>query len=265
MSEIPPMIDIKIEVDIFRKLLMPAKALNEECVLRFTKEDLEVPVDDPANIAYADIFLGSGAFKRYEVTDDQVEIGVEIGKIESAFKYAEKSALASLNYDSESGLLHIDVDGQESQIATINANEAIDVQPDLDIEYSSKVILPGTEFKQGVKIASEFSDYLVIYIKEEDRSLRMRGSGDVNLTERTVSEDDLESIDVGTASGVYSLDYLENLLGAINDNVSVHLQLAREDRPMEINFTFADGHGRVNILIAPRIQSDATSNPTSET
>ena len=258
------MVNVEIEVGVLKKLFIPAKALNVECVLRFTEDGLEVPVDDPANVAYADVFLGSGAFNRYDVSDEQVEIGVEIEKIERAFKYAEKSALASLRYDSESDLLHIDVDGQESQISTISPSETIDGQPNIDVEYSSKVILPGSEFKQGVKIASEFSDYLVIYINEEDRSLRMRGRGDINFTERTVNEEDLESIDVGTASGVYSLTYLKNLLGAIESDVSVHLQLAKEDRPMDINFTFADGHGKVNILIAPRIQSNASGDPPSQ-
>lgn len=264
MSESLSMIDVEIEVDVFRKLFIPAKALNKECILRFTESKLEVPVDDPANVAYADISLGSGAFSKYDVSDEQVEIGVEIEEIRRAFKFANKSAFVSLRYDPESNLLNIDVDGQESQIATISPDKTVKTQPELDVDYTSKVILPGSEFNQGIKIASEFSDYVLIYIKEDDRSFRMRAQGDINFTERTVSEEDLESIDVGTASGVYSLGYLNELLGAIDDDVSVHLKLAKEDRPMDIDFTFADGHGSVNILIAPRIQSDTSADKSPE-
>jgi len=254
------MIDVEIEVDAFKKLFIPAKVLNDECVLRFTESGLEVPVDDPANVAYAGIFLGSGAFSKYEVSGEQVEIGVEIKEIERTFKFAKKSAFVSLKYDAESGLLHIDVDGQESQIATISPDKTSNTQPEVDVDYTSKVILPGSEFKQGIKIASEFSDYILIYIKEDDRSFRMKAQGDINITERIVSEEDLESIDVGTSSGVYSLSYLKGILDAIDDDVSVHLRLAKKDRPMEIDFTFAAGHGSVNILIAPRIQSDTSAD-----
>jgi len=257
-----PRIDVELPAKFLQKILVPAEALDEECVFQFEEDGLNVPVDDPANVAFANVFLASAAFAKYDI--EEISIGIEVEELQNALKHVDDEDTLKIQYDLEDKRLNIDAESQHFSLRTLDPDDVTDEPSIPDIEYSARVVIPGSEFNRAVLAANEFSDYLVIYIQEDEGVLKMQGKGDINTAERTIGEDKIEEINVGPSYNVYSLDYLSKLVPAINSDVSVHMYLGEKDRPMKMEFTFADGFGEVLFYIAPRIQTNSETDESGD-
>lgn len=243
-----------METETLRKVLGLANAVNDECVFEFTEKGLRVPVDDPANISFAEIALSSSGFNRYEVTEQS--FGVDIGLLLTGLKHVDgDEGLVQLSYEHGTGnrVLEVDAGSQHFEFRTYDPREYVTETPSLDFDTSAILRVPGREFTTAVQTAAEFSEHIVIFVNEEDRSLVMRGEGDINVTKRTIEKNEIDEVEFGPASGVYSLSYLTDICDSIDDNATVHIHLGEEERPMKLYFTFAKGHGEFDFAMGPKI------------
>lgn len=244
----------EIETSNLVQAVTAAKSIGQEGILRLGHDKIELSVDDPANVANVQISIDRNAFLNYNF--DNRKIGIDVDDLSSALRHIDDEDPTSLTYKPDSKMLVIEGSGQKFNLKPIASQHVEYKLPDLNLDYSAEVILPGSEFTQAISAADEFSDYLIFYIQEDEGSLKLRGEGDLHETERTIGPNVLEDIQIGPAYNVYSLEYLSGLAGAIDDETSVELKLAEKERPMEISFAIADGDGSVEYMIAPHIVSE---------
>ena len=244
----------KILTKYLKQTVATAESVHQEAVVEFSPEGLEIRIDDPAGTAYAFIEIDINAFDNFEASEGS--FGIDIPDLSKSLKYIDDDDITELNLTDDRSSLIIHGSGQKSTLKPIATQHVECDIPELDVNYSAEVTVPGSEFTQAIKAANEFSDQLIFYIQEDKAELRLRGEGDLNETERVLGDDLLEDIQVGPAYNVYSLDYLTSLANAIEDDVLVHLKLAEEERPMEISFEITGGDGSVEYVLAPYIGSD---------
>lgn len=83
--------------------------------------------------------------------------------------------------------------------------------------------------------------------------------GDTDSASLIISKDKISSMELpdgeGTFRSLFPLDYFANLVKAIPTGTMVGIELD-SDYPIKMNFELADGNGKVNYLLAPRIESD---------
>ncbi|WP_396610801.1 hypothetical protein ACH9L7_11260 [Haloferax sp. S1W] len=242
----------EIKADTLKTALIPARILHTECLFVASETQLEIRVDDPANIASAQIILNEGAFESFRSSG--YEIGVDISKLQKILKLVDNESVLKLELDLEEWILRVEAEGQDYKLGLVRRELLDDEIPDIDVNYTTKVIIPGDEFVQAVTAADQFSEEITFYIREDERALVIRGKGDIDMTKRKIGEDSLEEIEVGPAHNTYGLNYLGGLTDAIEDDVSVHMRMATSERPLELKFTFAKGHGEVEFNIAPRLR-----------
>jgi len=241
----------KILTKYLEQTVSTAKSVHEECIVDLFSDRLEIRIDDPAGTAYAFIEIDASAFDSFEASEGR--FGLNIPVLSKSLKYIHSDDLTELNLTEDCGSLVIHGNGQKSTLKPIATQHVECDIPELDVDYSAEVTVPGSEFTQAIRAANEFSDHLIFYIQEDQEELRLRGEGDLNETERVLGSNILEDIQVGPSYNVYSLDYLISLANAIEDDASVHLKLGEKERPMKISFEIAGGDGSVEYVVAPYI------------
>ena len=122
-----------------------------------------------------------------------------------------------------------------------------------DFEYDSKAVVRGEELNKAVDAADRFADYIQIKIDTSSSELILQAEGDTDLTERTISEQDMENFTASYVNSVYMAELLSHLTKELDDTNSVKMRLSQTDRPMFLRFPIADGNGHTECYIAPRI------------
>jgi len=244
--------DAKIKAEYLSHAVTAARSVQDDCIIQIYDDRLEFRVDDPSNVACAVVTLRAEAFERFEAEPGKV--GFNLEKLRTALKHIDQEALTTIRFNEDGTNLFLSGGGQEFDLKPLVPDHVNCHIQELNIDYQAMVKVPGEEFTQAVNAADDFSDYLIFYIQEDEESLKLRGEGDMHETERTLGPDILEEIEIGPAYNVYSLDYLSKLTPAIAAGATVELELAKEERPMNLQFDFADDGGLVEYTIAPHIR-----------
>jgi DNA polymerase III sliding clamp (beta) subunit (PCNA family) len=209
-------------------------------------------VSGAANVAYSDSILNATAFNKYEASGE--EVGIKLDKLEKVLDGVSRDSELHIYYDDETRSLNISSEGQEFQLSTLPSDEVS--LPDFeesDIEFDSTVVLGGEEISKAINLADKFSDYMEVDIDTEERELILTGSGDTDMTERRISESDMETFEPGDVSSVYSLDLLTSLTKVMKESNTVKIRLSEISRPMKLRIPIADGKGHIKYYISPRI------------
>jgi len=246
------LMDAKIKAEFLSHAVTAARSVQDDCIIQIYDDRLEFRVDDPSNVACAVVTLRTEAFEEFEATAGKV--GFNLKELRTALKHIDPEALTTIRFNETGTNLFLSGGGQEFDLKPLVLEHVECNIQELSIDHQAMVKIPGNEFTQAVNAANDFSDYLIFYIQEDEESLKLRGEGDMHETERTLGPDVLEEIEIGPAYNVYSLDYLSQLTAAITDDATVELELAREDRPMNLEFDIAESGGLVEYTIAPHIR-----------
>lgn len=246
--------DAKIKAEYLDHAVTAAKSIQDDCILQLHEDKIELQVDDQANVAYSVITLNKAAFDEFQSTSGRV--GLDLKKLSAALKHIDSQALTTVQLNESGTNLFLEGGGQKFNLKTILPDHVKCGNKLVELEYQARVAFPGEEFNHAIGAADDFSDYLIFYIQEDEGALKLRGEGDIHDTERTLGPDVLKEIEVGPAYNIYSLDYLSRLSTAISDDATVELELAKEERPMNIQFDIADGAGVVEYLLSPHIRAD---------
>jgi proliferating cell nuclear antigen len=83
----------------------------------------------------------------------------------------------------------------------------------------------------------------------------MEAEGDTDRVRLDMARDSLIDLKSGEARSLFSLDYLSDIVKPASRSNEVTVELGK-DFPVKINFSIANGAGKVGYLLAPRIESD---------
>ncbi len=82
----------------------------------------------------------------------------------------------------------------------------------------------------------------------------MQAEADQDEVDLTLYADQLVGYSVDKeVESIFALEYLKNMVKPISNNAPVFVRLG-PDHSMEIEYRFAEGHGKALMLLAPRIE-----------
>jgi len=242
-----------VSADTLQATLDSVSVLVDECKIHLTDEGLEIRAVDPANVGMVDLALDAAAFESYE-TDGGL-IGVNLSRLEDIAGMADSGQLIHLELDEETRKLHIAIDGLEYTLALIDP-DSIRQEPDLpDLDLAAHVVIEGRDIDRAVTAADMVSDHIALGVDSTDELFYIDAEGDTDDVHLELDTEDLIDLTPGDAHSLFSLDYLKNMNKAIPKDAEVRMELG-DEFPVKMHFDFAEGHGSVTYMLAPRIQSE---------
>lgn len=242
-----------VDADTLGTALDSVSALVDECKVHLNDDGLEIRAVDPANVGMVDLALAADAFESYEA--DGGRIGVNLSRLEDIIGMAESDQLIQLELDEETRKLHIQIDGLEYTLALIDP-DSIRQEPDIpDLDLPAEIVVEGRDIDRAVTAADMVSDHIALGVDEDEAVFYVEAEGDTDNVDLTLDEEDLIDLTPGPAHSLFSLDYLEDMNGAIPNDGEVTIELG-EEFPVKLHFEIAEGNGHVTYMLAPRIQSD---------
>ncbi len=241
-----------INADIFKDSIEAVSTLVDEAKFRLNKDGISIKAVDPANVAMISFDLHPDAFESYECTDG--EIGLSLMTLMDILSMAERSDKIELKLDPEAHNLLLKMGGLAYTLSLLDL-AAMRKEPKVpNLELPAKVTLKGRDLYRAIKAAEKVSDHLAFGV--DGSAFFMEAEGDTNRVKLQLTKDELIGLDTsGPARSLFSLDYLSDMGKAINKANEVTLHLGK-DYPIKINFGVAGGKGKVEYLLAPRIESD---------
>jgi len=245
---------VELPAERLAKAVDVMQTTAHESVLRFGREGLSSSMVDPANVLMVVVDLDAEAFTR--VGDGKFPAGVNLDTIADHLDFGGPEDSAVLEYDEETRKLHIEVgDAYDAEMALIDPDSIRD-EPDIpDLELPNEVIVTGRAIKRAIKAADLVSDH--VHIRGDvDEGVWFEAQGDTDENRYRFDGDEIRHADVSeTATSILSLEYLKDVKKEIPSDAEVRLRFG-EDFPVKLNYAFADGHGSVEHMQAPRIQQD---------
>ncbi|MDI6889154.1 MAG: DNA polymerase sliding clamp [Methanocellales archaeon] len=241
-----------INADILKDSIEAISTLVDEAKLKLSKDGISINAVDPANVAMISFGLHPDAFESYECTDG--EIGLNLETLVDILSMTERSDKIEIELDPEEHNLLLKMGGLAYTLSLIDL-AAMRKEPKVpSLELPAKVTLKGSDLRLAIKAAEKVSDHLALGV--DGSTFFMEAESDTNRVRFQLTKDELISLDAsGPARSLFSLDYLSDMSKAISkaNEVTVHLG---KDYPVKINFSVAGGKGKVEYLLAPRIESD---------
>jgi proliferating cell nuclear antigen len=241
-----------IVTDTLEKTIDVASSVAFESVLRFGHHGLKICLVDPGNVYMADIHLEDGAFEA--VGDGMFPAGADHTKLLDFIGKSDSEELISLAFDAETRHLSVEFGPYERDYALIDP-DSIRREPDLpEIDLPNVFEIDAKTLKEVVDVSELVSDHVSIEGDPNDECIRIVADGDIDTTTATL-DDELGFADVQKeAASFISLDYLSDAVAVIPKTSTVEVQFG-EEFPVRLQWDYADGHGHVEQIIAPRIQS----------
>ena len=247
------MLKATIDADIFRESIDAIAALVTECRLHTAEDHIRTRAVDTANVAMISLDLQSTAFNSFSATAG--EAGLDITKMKNIIGMMGKGDALALNLIDEDRKLELNFGGYRYSITLLDVNTIRKDPNPPAIDLPGKAVLRGDALNNAIKAASVISDKIALGIDPEAMTFYMEAEGDTDHIKLALGEDELIALNPVQARSLFSLDYLKDMgrVMARAEEVEVHLGI---DHPVRFTFDIADGNGRVEYLLAPRIEAD---------
>ncbi|PKK86001.1 MAG: proliferating cell nuclear antigen (pcna) [Thermoplasmata archaeon HGW-Thermoplasmata-1] len=245
------MFKAKIKADILKTVIDTTSILVDEAKFHITPEGISLKAVDPAHVAMVDLSLGSKAFEEYKAED--LELGIDLGKLDQIMKLASAGDVISLDYKEDAHRLVVKVANIVRKMSLVDTAGMPDAKvPNLNLP--AEVVVKSSEISQGVLASKAISDHVALTADTDGFELSAEGDTDsVNLK---LPKDLLVSLKSSErVKSLFSLDYFANMIKAAKSSDAILLKLGN-DYPVMMEFDIADGNGHVVYLLAPRIESD---------
>lgn len=226
--------------------------LLDEVVIEFGDSEMRANGVDPAEVAMVDLTLTDEAFESY--TGDNERWGIDLERFGDIVSMADSTEGLSVD-EQDDGRLIVETDGLEYTMAPLTSDSVRDGQDIPEMDWDAELTLDSDALHRGVTACEMVSDHLAFEV--EGDSFCLSASGDTDeVTFDTGEEDDIDvefETTPADCNAIFSLSYVEGMVGVIPDETSVTIKLGN-DFPIVITFPIAEGEGQVTYAVAPRIQ-----------
>lgn len=244
------MLKAKIKAKKIRELVDIIELMGSEMKLKTLKKGFEATMVDPTKIAMIQLNLKDKAFEEYST--DEAEFAIDLQKIQSILKLASGDTIISFEYnDKEKEHLIIRM---ENLRRMMRLNDPFELEyPHMpDLTLPGLAILPTSELIKGVKAANSISDHLYLTISEKE--FELTAEGDTDEVSLKLNKDLLTELKSDKKhSSMFSIEFLLLLIKKASENITLHLG---SNKPVRIEYSFADDDGECICLLAPRIDKE---------
>ncbi|MHC1630007.1 MAG: DNA polymerase sliding clamp [Methanoculleaceae archaeon] len=249
------MLHARIDADTFRESIDAIAALVTECRLHTEEDGIWVRAVDSANVAMVTLDLKSNAFNEYHGSSG--ELGLDINKMKNIMGLTGKSDEITLELPDDAAKMSITFSGYHYSLALLDADtiRRDPNPPKIEDALPGKVIISGATLNNGVKAAMTVSDKIALGIDPDRETFFMEAEGDTDHIKLELGNDEVISIIPARARSLFSVDYLKDMGKIMSRAEEIEIYLGI-DHPVKFSFSIAGGAGRVEYLLAPRIEAD---------
>lgn len=242
--------------ELWKNCIGAVSKLIERTSFTFTPEGVRMKAMDPSHIALVDFELSAEGFDEYDVSETKV-VGTDLKKMNEILARAKKGDEFSMSLQEDEGLWVLTFKGTSTRRFTLPLMEIEDEElpePELDFTASAKVL--AESIQDGLKDASVVSDSVCFELSEG--VFQIYAESEAGRAEMSLSEGDeglLEFHVDSPARARFSIGYLDNITKAASSGSVAEIHLGT-DLPIRLNFPMAEDKGRLEFLLAPRIESE---------
>jgi proliferating cell nuclear antigen len=242
------MFEARGKVEIFRRVVETVSVIVDEVKFNVSEEGMQIKAVDPAHVAMVELKVNPKAFSEYNASD--VELGVDLDKLDGIMKLGRSGDEISMSYDEDSERLVVTIGNLVRKMSLLD----ISAMPDPKIpnlQFPARVDLLSDDFALGIKAAQSVSDYLIMSADSESFEL---SAGTQEQMNQRFSKEQLIAVECKSkARSLFSLDYLASMMRGVRSGEKLRIGLGN-DYPVHIEFEILDGNGSVAYLLAPRTE-----------
>ena len=248
--------DAIIETDVLVDWLETFQSVVDEARVHIREDGLYAIPVDPANVAMVEQTLHATAFESYDATE--FDIGVNLETLQDYVEAGDEE-LVHLEYNAEIATLEIHCGAVDLEMACIDPDAIRNdgTIPDVFDGMATDVTLDAGAFDHAVSVVGMVSDHVVVDSDpNRDPPLEVSAKGDTDKATVGFEHSLHEGSEVtGEGESLFSLEYLEDLTGAIPKDAELRVR-AGDEWPMVMDYEYADGGVTARMMCAPRIRSE---------
>lgn len=245
------MFKAELKSDTLKGLVNIISTLIDEVKFTITPQGMTLKAVDAAHVAMIEMEVEGAAFESYEA--EPCEIGLDLDKVKSVLKLASSGDIIRMEQDDTHGRLVFRVGNITRRMNLVDTSSMNDPKvPQLAL--ATDISLSVDELQKGIRAAESISDHITL--RSGPGYFELSCEGDTDSVSLRLEGDSILSINADTeVRSMFPLDYFSNITKAIPSGTVVRVELDT-DYPVKLVFALADGHAKVNYLLAPRIESD---------
>ena len=252
------MFKAKIPIGVLKECVDVVRAIDDVVIVNISAGGWKIRVVDPANAAMVSFELDRNAFSDFQFEtkggeEEKIKIGVDfaaLGRVLDA-SIVEKEAEVELELDEQAKNLFVKLDIFEYILLLNDPSSLIREPKPPVIDFSAQAIVETDKLIRSIHVAERINDHAMLVV--EEGVLYLKAKDERNTLKSALSENVTK--DHGNPHSTHSLDYLFAMTKAMQHTEDVTLEL-RSDYPVSIGFEIAEGQGKVNYLLAPRMPPD---------
>ncbi len=235
----------------FKKVVDTVSTLLDEICFEVDEEGIKASAMDPSHVALVSLEIPKLAFEEYEA--DNHDIGIDLEAFKKVMNRAKSKDKLILELDEERNKLNVIFENtgkRKFSLALLDLSASSVKVP--DIEYPNVIMIKGDAFKEALKDASLFSDYVVL--KADEDKFVVHAKGDLNENEAIFEKDcsAIISLEVKEeAKSAFNLDYLIDMVKGVSSGDIIKIYLGN-DMPVKLEYSIAGVN--LTFLLAPRIE-----------
>ncbi|MGH9893586.1 MAG: proliferating cell nuclear antigen (pcna), partial [bacterium] len=245
------MFKAKLKASVLKTVIDATLPLVDEVKFHIAPEGVSLKTVDSAHVAMVDVSLGAKAFQEYKATD--LELGVDLDKLREILKLGTGEEVIGLEYKEDQNRLVLTLGNLVRRMSPIDPSGIPDPKvPNLNLP--NRVRVKASEISQGIKASESVSDHVALIT--DDGGFEIIAEGDTDVVNMKLTKNQLVELQAPERTkSLFSLDYFSKMIKAADGAGEVTLSLG-SDYPVRMEFDFADGHGHVTYLLAPRIENE---------
>lgn len=229
--------------------------LISEGLFQLEEDGIKLVAADPAMVALVDFEIEEEVFEEYDL-EEETKVGLNLENLYSIIRRANSGDKIILEMDEDDSSFHITMKNNSTRnfsLPILNLSED-DIPSTDDLEFSVVAELDTSIIEGAVKDAMVVGDS--VRITSDGSGLNITSEGDQSNVDFRI-ESDAEGfleIEGDEANSMFSLDYLNNMIGAKKLSETVTVKLG-EDFPMRLEFEIPD-KANLSFVLAPRIEEE---------
>ena len=244
------MFKVKGRVDVFRRMVETVSVIVSEVKLLANENELSIKAVDPAHVAIIDLQIKPEAYVEYSASE--MEIGLDLDKLNDILKLARGNDEIEIVYDENSNRLIVSIGNLVRKMSLLDTagmpNPKIPA-----LQFPAKIELMSDDLLMGIRAAESVSDYVAFIVDSDSFELN---AGTQEQMNQKFSKEQLLTIDCKEkVKSLFSLDYMLNMIKAVKGGEKLTLSTGN-DYPVRMEFDIFDSNGKVAYLLAPRIENE---------
>jgi len=247
------MFRISIKGIYLKELMNVLTAMVDEGKLNITQEGISVRAVDPANVAMVAVNLEKEAFESFYATDGV--IGIDLTKLSSFTDDTTNEDVVELELDEVAHKLKILVRGLTYTMSLLDPNN-IRKEPKMpELDLPVNILLNGTDFKYGMKACEKVGDYIYFAMDLDKSEFNISAAGDTDDVVLRIPIEASRITKISNAKAMFASDYLTKIQKLVEKTTDLKIVMGT-DYPIKLSFPIAEGKGRVEYMIAPRVEAE---------